>query len=134
VGIWHWTVIALAITLALYGALLAGLVRAGRRGDARAAARFVPDCLVLFKRLLADPRVPFSRKAVLAASIAYLAIPIDLVPDFIPVAGHADDALVVALALRSVLRAAEASVLHEHWPGPERSFQLIRRFALASGG
>ena len=77
-----------AVTLLVYGAFIAALVAAGRREDARALAGFVPDCVVLFRRLLADARVPRSRKLVLWGLIAYLALPIDVVPDFIPVAGQ----------------------------------------------
>ena len=118
--------------LILYAVAVAGLVMAGRRTDARALAGFVPDCVVLLTRLVADPRVPRSRKALLAAGIAYLAMPLDLVPDFIPVAGQLDDAIVVALVLRSVFRASGAELLGQHWPGPERSLHVIRR--LAYGG
>ena len=84
------------------------LVVLGRRGDARALAGFIPDCAVLFKRLLGDPRVARWRKGLLVAMIAYLAMPIDVVPDFIPVAGQLDDAILVALVLRTVLRSSGA--------------------------
>ena len=99
------------------------------RADARAVAGFVPDCAVLFSRLLRDPRVPRRRKLILAALVGYLALPFDLVPDFIPVAGQLDDALIAALALRRVLRRAGEPLLREHWPGPDRSLALVLRFA-----
>jgi uncharacterized membrane protein YkvA (DUF1232 family) len=88
---------------------------------------------VLFRRLLADPRVPRSRKLLLAASIGYLALPFDLVPDFIPVAGQLDDAIVVVLALRAVLREGGPELLAEHWPGPASSRDLVGRLAFARG-
>ena len=98
---------------------------------ARTLARFLPDCLVLCRRLLADPRVPRGRKITLAALVAYLASPIDLVPDFIPVLGHLDDALVAALVLRRLLRAGGGTELvRELWPGPESSLRVV----LALGG
>ena len=100
---------------------------AGRRSEARAWAGFVPDCLVLFKRLLGDDRIPRRRKLLLAASVAYLAMPVDLVPDFIPVAGQLDDAIVVALALRSIKRAAGPAVIRELWPGPPESLAALLR-------
>ena len=103
------------------------LVLAGRRTDARALAGFVPDCVVLVRRLLGDPRVPRGRKLLLGALLAYLAMPIDLVPDVIPVAGQLDDAIAVAIVLRGVLRAAGVDVVREHWPGPERSLAVILR-------
>jgi uncharacterized membrane protein YkvA (DUF1232 family) len=116
------------IAVLLYAGFVVALLALGRREDAAAAARFVPDCVVLFRRLLGDPRIPRRRKLVLAAAIAYLAMPFDLVPDFIPVAGQLDDAVVVVLALRSVLRGAGASLLAEHWPGPARTRDLIASF------
>ena len=69
------------------------------------------------------------RKALLIVAIAYLVMPIDLVPDFIPVAGQLDDAILVALVLRTVLRGAGEPLLHEHWPGPPASLDVIRRLA-----
>ncbi len=98
--------IAAVILVALYVLFVLGLLVLGRRSDARALAGFVPDCVVLFKRLLGDRRIPRARKLWLAALMVYLASPIDLVPDFIPVAGQLDDAILVALVLRAVLRLA----------------------------
>ena len=124
--------IVLAVVLALYALAVLALALAGRRSEARALAGFVPDCVVLFKRLLRDPRVAWWRKGLLAALIAYLALPIDLVPDFIPVAGQLDDAIFVALVLRAVLRASGESLLREHWPGPEQSLRVIQRLVRAA--
>jgi uncharacterized membrane protein YkvA (DUF1232 family) len=126
---WRWLLLALAVTFVAYLVLVLALVLAGRRGEARALAGFIPDCLVLFKRLLADARVSWWRKALLAGLIAYLAAPIDLVPDFIPVAGQLDDAILVAVVLRTVLCTSGESLLREHWPGPEQSLRVIRRLA-----
>jgi len=92
-----------------------GLVLTGRRSEARALATFVPDCIVLVTRLAHDPGVPRRRKLLLLALVAYLALPFDLVPDFIPFAGQLDDAIVVALVLGSVIRA-----------GPERRKRSAR--------
>jgi uncharacterized membrane protein YkvA (DUF1232 family) len=128
-----WVWIALAAVVLVYAAFVLGLVAAGRQTDARAWARFVPDCLVLFKRLIGDPRVPRSRKVMLGVLLGYLAMPFDLVPDFIPIAGQLDDAIVVGLALRSVLRAAGEAPIGEHWPGPETGLRLIMRLAGTAG-
>lgn len=127
--LWQPLSIAVAATLGAYAVALLVLVRAGRRSDAAALARFIPNCLVLFRRLLTDPRVPWPRKAALAATIAYLATPFDLVPDFIPVAGQIDDALIVALALRGLLRGAGEYLVREHWPGPQQSLRMICQLA-----
>jgi uncharacterized membrane protein YkvA (DUF1232 family) len=117
------------VALAAYVASVAALAVAGRREDARAVAGFVPDCAVLVRRLLADPGVPRRHKLLLGALAAYLALPVDLVPDFIPVAGQLDDAVVLALVLRVVLRGAGAERLAGHWPGPEASLGVVRRLA-----
>jgi uncharacterized membrane protein YkvA (DUF1232 family) len=126
---WHWLLIPAGAALAIYAAFVAALVSAGRRQDARALVGFIPDCVVLFRRLLADQRVSRRPKLLLAALIGYLALPIDLVPDFIPVAGQLDDAIIVALVLRSVLGAGGPQLLREHWPGPLASLNVISRVA-----
>jgi uncharacterized membrane protein YkvA (DUF1232 family) len=128
-SLWHWLLIATALLLAIYAPLVSALLLAGRRQDARAIAGFIPDCIVLFHRLLADRRVPRRRKLLLGALIGYLAIPFDLIPDFIPVAGQLDDALIVALVLRSFLRTSGRELLHEHWPGPASSLYALTRLA-----
>ena len=114
--------------LAVYAAFVVALIVAGRRRDARDVARFIPDCIVLVRRLFGDPRVPRRHKLLLGALVGYLALPVDLVPDFIPVAGHVDDVLVVVLALRVVIRASGSELLREHWPGPESSLTFVLRF------
>ena len=126
----EWALLGAAAVVAVYTLAVVALVIAGRRGDARALATFIPDCIVLVKRLLGDPRVPRRRKLLLAALVVYLASPIDLVPDFVPVAGQLDDAIVVALVLRAIVRAGGDDLLREHWPGPERSLDVIRRLTL----
>jgi uncharacterized membrane protein YkvA (DUF1232 family) len=110
--------------LVLYAAFVVALIVAGRRPSARDLARFIPDCIVLVSRLLRDPRVPLRHKLLLGALAGYLAMPFDIVPDFIPVAGHLDDVLVVFFTLRTVLR-GNAELLREHWPGPASSLALL---------
>lgn len=129
--LWSWLLIAAGATVVLYAAFVVGLVVAGHGADARALAGFVPDCVVLFRRLLADERVPRRSKLLLGAMLAYLAMPFDLVPDFIPVAGQLDDLLVVVLVLRKVLRSGGPELLREHWPGPPASLHAL--LALANG-
>jgi uncharacterized membrane protein YkvA (DUF1232 family) len=111
----------------VYAAFVVALIVAGRRSAARAVATFVPDCLILFRRLLGDPRVPLRHKLVVGALIPYLAMPFDLVPDFIPVAGYLDDAVIVAFVLGFVLRGIGAELVVEHWPGPRSSLDLLLR-------
>jgi len=90
---------------------------------------FVRDCVVLVRRLLGDPRVPRLRKLALAGLVAYLAFPFDLIPDFIPVIGQLDDALLAGLVLRGLARGAGAGILREHWPGEQDGLALVLRLA-----
>ncbi len=125
----EWTLVGVGATLAVYFAFILALVFAGRRSDARALAGFIPDCIVLFRRLLADSRISGWRRGTILALIGYLALPVDLIPDFIPVAGQLDDAIIVALVLRTVLRGMTPALLREHWPGPPSSLTLMQRLA-----
>jgi uncharacterized membrane protein YkvA (DUF1232 family) len=124
-----WLVYVGCALLALYGLVVVMFIVAGRRTDARALGGFVPDCVVLFSRLLRDPRVSREDKLLVAALIPYLALPFDLIPDFIPVAGQADDAILVALVLRLLVKRTDAVVLRELWPGPDRSLLVVVRLA-----
>jgi uncharacterized membrane protein YkvA (DUF1232 family) len=126
---WGWLLVSIGVALVVYAVFLVVLVAAGRRSDARVFATFIPDCIVLITRLARDPRVPRRRKLLLLALVAYLAMPFDLVPDFIPVAGQLDDAIVVALVLRSFVRSGGATLIRELWPGPDASLALILRLA-----
>jgi uncharacterized membrane protein YkvA (DUF1232 family) len=128
----QWLLLVAACILVVYAAFVIALMVVGRWQGARAVARFIPDCVVLVRRLLGDPRVPRRHKLLLGALVAYLALPVDLVPDFIPVAGHVDDALVLALALRGVLRRSGAELLREHWPGSEASLAVVLRLVGAT--
>jgi uncharacterized membrane protein YkvA (DUF1232 family) len=100
-----------------------------RRQRAREIAVFVPDCAVLFKRLLTDPRVPRRAKVTLGLVIPYLAMPFDLIPDFIPVVGQVDDALIVVAALRHVVRRSGIELVEELWPGSERGLRAVLKLA-----
>jgi uncharacterized membrane protein YkvA (DUF1232 family) len=118
-----------AVALAVYVVFLLALLILGRKTDARAWARFVPDCVILFTRLVRDDRVPRRHKLLLGALVLYLSMPFDLIPDFIPVVGVVDDAILVALVLRTVFRSAGPDLVREHWPGPPRSLDLMLRLA-----
>src|SRR2546426_11032276 len=124
-SVWQWLGVALGATIAFWSLLVVALLALGRRRDARDVVRFIPDCIVLFKRLLGDPRVPRRAKLAVALLIPYLALPFDLVPDFIPVAGQLDDAILVAAVLAYVARSAGREVIEELWPGSERALQLV---------
>lgn len=88
------------------------------------------DARALSKRgSFAGGWLPRRKKLVLAALIPYLLMPFDLVPDFIPVAGYLDDAVIVAFALRYVLRGSGPDLISAHWPGPPASLDLVLRLA-----
>jgi uncharacterized membrane protein YkvA (DUF1232 family) len=104
---WQVLLIGLSLTVVVYAAFVLALIVARRRSAARAVATFVPDCVILFRRLLGDPRVPLRHKLVVGALIPYLLMPFDLVPDFIPVAGYLDDAVIVEVVLDPLARPLE---------------------------
>jgi uncharacterized membrane protein YkvA (DUF1232 family) len=123
-----WLLYALVGLAVLYALIVLAFFVAGRREDARAIGGFVPDCVVLFSRLIRDKRLPRRFKFLVGGLIPYLAMPFDLVPDFIPVAGQLDDAVIVAFVLRRVAR-KNPELIREHWPGPPSSLALILRLA-----
>jgi uncharacterized membrane protein YkvA (DUF1232 family) len=108
--------------------LIAALVIVRPRGGLlREALRLLPDVLRLLSRLAADRRLPRGARVRLALLLAYLAFPIDLVPDFLPVIGYADDAIIVAAVLRSVARHAGVEAIQRHWPGTPDGFAALCR-------
>jgi len=90
------------------------------------ALRLGPDIVRLTRRLVADPDVPRAVRIWLVVLLVYLLLPIDLVPDFIPVIGYADDAIVIALVLRFATRHAGAAALDRHWPGTPQGLSALR--------
>jgi uncharacterized membrane protein YkvA (DUF1232 family) len=120
--------IALAIVVGVWLLAILVLVLLGRRSQARALAKLIPNLAVLFRGLLGDDRVPRSSKAWLGFALAWFLSPIDLIPEFIPVAGPLDDAIVAALVLRHVLRRTDRSVLADHWRGEPGTLDTILRF------
>jgi uncharacterized membrane protein YkvA (DUF1232 family) len=99
------------------------------RTSPQEALRLVPDVIRLLSRLAGDGTLPRGVRVRLWLLLAYLALPIDLIPDFIPVLGYADDAIVIALALRSVARRAGPGALHRHWPGSPDGLAAAMRLA-----
>jgi uncharacterized membrane protein YkvA (DUF1232 family) len=120
---------ALAVALAVWVTLIAVLILAGRGALARELVTLVPDLVALFAGLIRDPGVPRRAKLVLALASVWLASPIDLVPEFIPVAGPLDDAIVAALALRYVLRVTDPSRVRAHWRGSDAMLARLLRLA-----
>lgn len=126
---WLWLLVLGGAAAVAWVTFVALLLLAGRREEARSLAGFIPDCLLLLARLLADARVSRPRKLLLLGLIGYLALPFDLIPDFIPVAGQLDDVIVAAFILRRFIRSGGEPLLREHWPGPETTLRLLLRLA-----
>jgi uncharacterized membrane protein YkvA (DUF1232 family) len=95
----------------------------------RAALRLLPDLVRVVRRLAADRSLPRGVRVRLWLLLGYLLSPIDLVPDVVPVLGYADDVIVVALALRSVVRRAGPEALARHWPGDAAGLAVVSRLA-----
>lgn len=119
--------------LAAYGALLVCLATYARRHpdviSLQDALRLVPGLLGLVRRLSADRSVPVRARVLLGLLAVYLVIPIDLVPDFLPVIGYADDVVVIAMTLRAVVRAAGPEALVRHWRGSDAGLRAVRALA-----
>ncbi|QRY47176.1 DUF1232 domain-containing protein [Mycolicibacterium boenickei] len=110
--------------LVLVVALLVVRPRGNLLGE---ALRILPDLLRLIPRLAADRSLPIGVRVRLALLVVYLALPIDLIPDFIPVLGYADDAIIVTVVLRSVVHHAGLDTVRAHWPGTDDGFDALAR-------
>ena len=116
--------------LLAWAALIVVLVVSRPRGALLGEAmRLLPDTLRLLHALATDPLVPRGAKLRLWLLFVYLAIPIDIVPDFIPVIGYADDAIIVSAVLRSTVRHAGLERLRSNWRGTEDGFRTLVRLA-----
>jgi uncharacterized membrane protein YkvA (DUF1232 family) len=134
---WWWeTLLGIGIALvAAWLALVTVLLLVKPKGSLLAEAlRLLPDVLRLLRRLATDPSVPRGVRIRLGLLLAYLAIPIDLIPDFVPVLGYADDAIIVTLALRSTVRSAGLDTVRAHWPGSDDGFAALCRLTGLPGG
>jgi uncharacterized membrane protein YkvA (DUF1232 family) len=123
----HWLIglgIALACLVVAWGVLVL-LARRLPPGLLRDLVAFIPDLVTTVRRLRADPRVPRRAKVVLLIAAVWVASPIDLIPEFLPVIGPLDDILVVALALRYAGRAVPRELLLDAWPGSPRLIQRL---------
>jgi len=132
---WHVALAVAGSLLFIWVALVAGVYLAGRKTSEPAtvtdALRLLPDIIRLVRRLAADPTLPRGVRIRLFLLTGYLMCPVDLVPDFLPVIGYADDAIIVAWGLRSVVRVAGVEALDRHWPGTPAGLAVLKRLALA---
>jgi len=122
-------IIILVSIIGIYILSLISLFVSGRKTDARAIGGFIPDCLVFFKNLIKDPAVPMHYKVMLFLLLGSLISPIDLIPDFIPVVGQLDDAILIMLALRYIVKRIGKESAVKHWPGPENSLLVLLKLS-----
>ena len=121
--------IALAAVAGVYIVAISALFVVGRGTAAREVATLLPNLITLFKGLIRDPRVSWRSKTLLFLGAAWIASPIDLIPEFIPVLGPLDDAVVAALILRHLLRTTGPDVVAEHWRGDPATLDRLLRLS-----
>jgi uncharacterized membrane protein YkvA (DUF1232 family) len=129
---WWWQIVisvGVALLLVWAALVIALLVTKPDRGQLTEALRLLPDLLRLLRRLAGDRSLPRGVRIRLALLLAYLAVPFDLIPDFIPVLGYADDAIIVVVVLRSTVRRAGIDAVRGHWPGTADGFAAVSRLA-----
>jgi len=128
---WREILIAMGGAIAVsWLALIVSLMVIRPKGNLlRESLRILPDMIRLLKNLTTDSTLPHGVRVRLALLMMYLALPIDLIPDFIPVLGYADDAIVVVFVLRSVVRRVGLEPLRGHWPGTPDGFAALCRLA-----
>ena len=128
---WAWAVVGVAAGVLVLWLALIVVLWVTRPDDLRLREmlRLLPDVVRLLRRLAADGTLPRGIRVRLWLLLGYLAMPIDLVPDFVPVLGYADDAVVVALVLRSVVRRAGVDAVTRHWPGKPEGLAAVCRLA-----
>ena len=135
-GSFWWDLViglAAALVLAWVVLVIALVIVRPRSGLLREAMRILPDVLRLIRRLAADKTLPRGVRIRLGLLLAYLAMPFDLIPDFVPVLGYADDAIIVTAVLRSVVRRAGIDAVRAHWPGSVDGFDALCRLTGLNG-
>jgi uncharacterized membrane protein YkvA (DUF1232 family) len=126
--VWRILVGVAVAVAASWMALVVALLVVRPKGNLMAEAiRLLPDLIRLLRRLAADRTLPRGIRIRLWLLFGYLALPIDLIPDFIPLIGYADDAIIVAVVLRSVVRRAGLPAVQRHWPGTPDGFAALAR-------
>jgi uncharacterized membrane protein YkvA (DUF1232 family) len=126
----HTWLVWIGVAVAVWVVAIAVLLLLGRRLAARELATLLPNLVRMCRTLLRDPRVPRGSKVLVGFAVLWFISPIDLVPEFIPVLGPLDDAILAALVVRHLVKRAGREVVAEAWPGDpatlERMFRLAR--------
>jgi uncharacterized membrane protein YkvA (DUF1232 family) len=117
----------LLVLLLVWAGLVIALMVAGRKTAGRELVRLLPNLVTLFHGLFRDPRVPLVSKVLVGGAMVWIASPIDLLPEFLPVIGPLDDAIVAGLLLRHLIRSAGEDVIRDHWRGDARTLAIILR-------
>jgi uncharacterized membrane protein YkvA (DUF1232 family) len=91
--------------------------------------RALPKLIRLIAKLVTDPTLPRAAKIALAAVMVYLASPLDLVPDFIPLLGYLDDLMLAAVLVDGLLNYVDRALVLKYWPGTTESLERIARAA-----
>jgi uncharacterized membrane protein YkvA (DUF1232 family) len=119
----------IGVALVVWVAAVLVLYAVGRRYAARELAALLPNLVRMCRTLLRDPRVPRGSKVLLGFAVVWFISPIDLVPEFIPVLGPLDDAVLAALVLRHLVKRAGHDVVAEAWPGEPATLERMLRLA-----
>jgi uncharacterized membrane protein YkvA (DUF1232 family) len=119
--------VSAALLLSWLALIVALAIRRPKGSLLKEALRLLPDLLRLLKRLTTDRTLPVGVRVRVALLFVYLALPIDIIPDFVPVLGYADDAIIVILVLRSVCRRVSVEELRAAWPGSDDGFAALQR-------
>ena len=119
--------VSAALLLSWLALIVALAIRRPKGSLLKEALRLLPDLLRLLKRLTTDRTLPVGVRVRVALLFVYLALPIDIIPDFVPVLGYADDAIIVILVLRSVCRRVSVEALRAAWPGSDDGFSALQR-------
>ena len=119
----------IGVAVAIWVVVVAVLFLFGRRLAARELAMLLPNLVRMCRTLLRDPRVPRGSKVLVGFAVLWFISPIDLVPEFIPVLGPLDDALLAALVVRHLVKRAGRGVVAEAWPGDPATLERMLRLA-----
>ncbi|HEX5455992.1 MAG TPA: YkvA family protein [Candidatus Saccharimonadales bacterium] len=118
-----------AAAAGFYALFLGGVALAAKGLEAGEIAAIVPSGPSLLKNLMSDPRLGLTHKIVLTLAAGYMLSPLDLVPDFLPVVGYMDDAIILILAIKFIARHFGLEIISEHWHGPEKVLEIIIKLA-----
>ena len=119
--------VAIAVALTWLFVLVAYAVLRPDGATLKSAVRLVPDVIRLAHRLARRRDLDRGSRIRLWLLLGYLAMPIDVIPDIVPVLGYADDVIVVGLVLRGVIRRSGADAVRRSWPGDPDGLALLAR-------